>query len=430
MAPKIGLVTIEAGIDPGRRFVIRVGEKFSVGRDKKANTYGVPTATSISREHCYIENKGGVLSITDLGSKNGTLVNGKTVESRALRDNDEVEVGRIRFRVNILDREPDEEEKGPKGEKAIFEAPMPPVRPEPKEEPAVIPPKPGNIPEPAVAESAKFSKRDLELVGQVVGSYKILSAVAVSPRGIIYKAHEPSKNRLVAMKLLNRNLAGSPEGVAWFTQGAKRSGALRHENIVPIVGGGRLGDTYYVSSLFMARGSAEARFRRAPKEGIELVKAALQAAIQVVRALEFGFQEQVLHLGVRPSKILFDERRRVRLNDMGFNNGPGPGFDMQSSRADYLAPEQKKNPKSADFKADVFGLGGSFYYMLTGRAPERSPRGVLTPPCHINRVVPESLCRIVEKMLEPDPAKRYDSYGHLLHDLRWALRGEVWPKHR
>ena len=65
--------------------------------------------------------------------------------------------------------------------------------------------------------------------------------------------------------------------------------------------------------------------------------------------------------------------------------------------------------------------------MLTGRPPQRDRRQRIPSPKQVNRVIPDSICRIAEKMVAPDPEARYRSYGQLLHDLRWALRGEAWP---
>jgi len=417
MAEKVGVLIVEAGVDPGREFVIKDGQTFHVGRDK-SNEYSVPFATNLSRVHCRIENRAGSLSVTDLDSKNGTLVNGKKIKSIALRENDRIQAGGVRFRVCIRSDEP---AKKP----ADAEAPVIRVRREATEKTPVPPKTPINV----AAARQHFSKQALSLAGQAVGSYRIMNAVAASRRGLVYKAVEPAKNRLVAIKILSQALASSPEGVRWFTQGAKRAGAVQHENVVPVLGGGRLGPDYYLVTLFMGRGSAQARFRQAEKEGVKSVKAALQAAIQVTRALEYGLQKNLLHRGVRPTKVLFDEKKRVRLNGLGFDNGPGPGFDLESAAARYLAPEQVQGGP-VDFRADVYGLGGTFYYMLTGHAPQRDNRGVLRSPRSLNRLVPESLCRIVEKMLDRDPAKRYEGYAQLLHDLRWALRGEVWPAGR
>ena len=406
---------VEAGMHPGKTFLLEDGQVFHIGRDT-TNDYALPRFSNVSRVHCRIENRGGAVSAADLDSKNGTFVNGAQIKSRALRDNDVIEVGRTRLRIHFGSGEP---EKAAADTQPIISTPRPVAAPAAASVRAPIAPG---------VETVRVPPKALELVGKEIDSYKIMSAVSASGRGVVYKAIEPAKNRLVALKLLSDDLASSVEGMRWFVEGAKVAGRLRHDGLVPVLGGGKLGRSYYYVTLFMARGNALIRFRRASREGIELVKFALQTTIHMTRALEFGLQQKIVHRGLRPAKILFDEDQQPKLNGLGFDNGPGPGFDMKSLAAAFLAPEQIREPARAGVPADVYGLGGCFYYMLTSNVLQREPGGHIRSPKPTNRVVPESLCRIVEKMLELDPAKRYDNYGLLLHDLRWALRGEIWPR--
>jgi len=401
---------VEAGTHPGKTFFLEDGQVFHIGRDT-TNDYALPRLSNVSLVHCRIENRGGAVSATDLDSKNGTFVNGVKIKSRALRDNDVIEVGRTRLRLHLGSGEA---EKAPATDtQPIIAAPKP-----------VVP----AAPAPPGVETAAIPPKALELVGKEIDTYRVMSAVSASSRGVVYKAIEPAKNRLVAIKLLSESLLSNVEGMRWFVEGAKLAGKLRHDDLVPVLGGGKVGQNYYFVTLFMARGSALTRFRRAAKEGIDLVKFALQTTIHMTRALEFASQQNIVHRGLRPTKILFDEDQQQKLNGLGFDNGPGPGFDPRSFAAAFLAPEQVREPHRAGTGADIYGLGGCFYYMLTSSVPQREPNGQTRSPKLLNRVVPESLCRIVEKMLDADPTKRYENYGLLLHDLRWALRGEIWPR--
>jgi hypothetical protein len=442
----IAKITVEAGVNPGRTFTLKEGEDFTVGRDKSCD-YGLPMYTNISRVHCKVENKAGAVSAYDLDSKNGTYVNGKEIRSRALRSGDVVELGRIRLRVHI-------EEEGAKKSEAKSAGPLIAVLPKPAKIPVAasspaatvaaapvqeVAAQPASTEAPVVespepgaqqpSEPTSIPRAALELVGMVIADkFKIMSVTGWSGRGTVYKAVEPAKNRLVALKVLDPALSDTPAGLRWFLDGARVAGGLKHDDLVPVLGGGKLNNRYYVASLFMARGSAQQRFRRAPSEGIGLVKIALQSIIHISRVLEFGAQQKIFHRGVRPGKILFDETQNVKLNGLGFDNGPGPGFDPKSPAALYLAPEQFRLPPLADAATDIYGLAATFFYMLTGQPPQRDPKGVIRSPRDFNRVVPDSLCRILERALDLDRAKRYDNHGNLLHDLRWALRGEIWPR--
>jgi serine/threonine-protein kinase len=178
----------------------------------------------------------------------------------------------------------------------------------------------------------------------------------------------------------------------------------------------------------MDYGSVLQRFSTAVEDGIPAVKRALEALVHVTRALEFAHGSGVLHLGLRPSKILFNELRRAKLAGLGFDNSTlAAGAQMTPDIVTYLAPEQFGTKGKMTAATDIFSLGATFYYMLTGRHPQRDRRQRMPSPKQANRVIPDSICRITEKMVDPDPEGRYHSYGQLLHDLRWALRGEAWP---
>jgi serine/threonine-protein kinase len=234
---------------------------------------------------------------------------------------------------------------------------------------------------------------------------------------------------VVAFKILRPEAAANPNIVAWFIGGAKRASELRHEDIVAPLGGGSQQGTIFLFLPFMEYGSALQRFSAAVEEGIPAVKRALEALVHVTRALEFAHGSGVLHLGLRPSKILFNELRRAKVAGLGFDNGTSAaGAQMTPDIETYLAPEQFGTKGAVTAETDVFSLGATFYYMLTGRHPQRDRRQRIPSPKQANRVIPDSICRIAEKMVAPDPEGRYRSYGQLLHDLRWALRGEAWPR--
>jgi len=258
---------------------------------------------------------------------------------------------------------------------------------------------------------------------------QIIAALARGRRTLVYKAVQSSRNRVVAFKMLNAESAKDPAVARWFINGARRGAVMRHEDTVAPLGGGREKNVIYLFAPFMERGTALESFARIAGEGLASIKHALEAIVHISRALEFAQSKGVLHLGIRPSKILYNENRRAKLNGLGFDNSPGaPGGAPSPAVAAYLAPEQVSGNSEITSAADIFSLGATFYYMLTGRRPTRDHRQRIPSPKRVNRLIPDSICRIIEKMLNPDPAHRYRTYGQLLHDVRWALRGEAWPR--
>ncbi len=273
-----------------------------------------------------------------------------------------------------------------------------------------------------------FSDHELELVGRVLGGIKVIATLGRGRRTIVYKGIQASHNRVVALRMLNAEAARDPEIVRWFIAGAKNAGELRHEDIIAPLGGGREGGVFFIYTRFMENRTALDAFARAPEGGVPLVRRALEALVHIVRALEYGQSRNILHLGIRPSKVLFDELWRAKLNGLAFDNTlSAPGAKVTHDVQAYLAPEQVTGGGPVTILTDLCALGATFFFLLTGRRPERDRKQRIPSPRDINRAVPDSLCRIVEKMTDADPAARYRSYGQLLHDLRWALRGEAWP---
>lgn len=273
-----------------------------------------------------------------------------------------------------------------------------------------------------------FTEDELEMIGRVIGGVKIIATLGRGRRTVVYKGTQASHNRVVALRLLTAEAARDPEIVRWFITGARNAGDMRHEDIVTPLGGGRDNGGFFIYTKFMENRCAKDVFARAVSGNVPLVKRALEALVHVVRALEYAQSRNILHLGIRPSKVLFDELWHAKLNGLGFDNTlSAPGAAALPEVQAYLAPEQVTGGGPVTIVTDLCGLGATFYYLLTGQRPARDRKQRIPSPKLVNRVVPDSLCRIVEKMSDPDPNARYRSYGQLLHDLRWALRGEAWP---
>ncbi len=422
------LLKVEAGSQSGRSIKIEDGATIYVGRDKK-NEYRIPSPQA-SKVHAKVENSGGSLVVTDLESKNGTRVNGKEIGSHPLRHDDMIEIARCRLRV-VIERPP-RSTASQEDDEPLFGGHKSSAA------------RPGLIRAPSIGGSGMptFSEEEQGLVGHMVADMKVLSTLYAGRRSRVYKATQPDANRVVALTMIPLDLAGDRAIVKWFVDGARQAGRLRHEDTIPLIKAGNEGDIYYMVTPFMERGNAAHFFRPARNDRgsavmdkarhggkqIALIKKALQSVIHVTRALEFGLQKDLLHLGVRPTKVLFNEYAIPRLSGLGFDNGPGPGLTPDDGTLAYQPPEQRRLAGHVSHATDIYGLGGTFFYMLTGRAPQRNHGGRLKPINELNAVAPASLCRIAEKMLEESPDDRYLSYGHLLHDLRWAMRGEAWPE--
>lgn len=427
---KAGKLKIIAGFVRETDIVLPTDAEYTIGRDRRRDL--AIMSRKVSRRHATITCKNGTYVITDIDSKQGTIVNGKEVTSTNLRPNDIIEIGDLKAQFVIEEASP----VAPRSRTAKHAVVSPKHAPEPKPKASVvIAPKPKRRPvideTPSGVEitAPTFTEKERAMVGQTVGNIRIITTLNKGRRAIIYKGIHDAKNRVVAFKMLNEEAANTPDVRRWFIEGAQVAGKFRHEDAVSLLGGGRQDAIVFVFSRFMDGGNARDRFARAVEEGLPAVKRALETIVHVARALEYASNHEILHLGVRPSKILYDEERRAKLNGIGFDNSPttpGAGGGPDQSVA-FVAPELASGRKNITLAADIFSLGATFYYILTGRTPTRGYRQRIPSPKDTNQLVPDSICRIIEKMVNPAPERRYKSYGQLLHDVRWALRGEAWP---
>ena len=388
--------------------------EFRIGRTRRCE---LPIMSRrISRQHAKITFSNGAFTIDDLESKTGTRVNDNRITSTILRNNDVIQIGDVKLQFVLAEADV---KMSAQPERPVIIPPKPTPRAAKPEEPK------SDLSEYSVPE---FDDDELEVIGTTIAGVKLITPIAKGRRTLIYKGVHSGRNRVVAFKMLKPQAAENPDIVNWLITGVQCAAELRHEDTIVALGGGHENSALFVFTPFMEKGNAQERFANAPAEGFSTIKRALESIVHLARALEFAQSKKILHLGLRPSKVLYNETYRAKLSGLGYDNTPNaPGAESTRDISAYLAPEQLTRATNCTQATDIFSLGATFYYMLTGRRPRRDVRHRIPSPQGRNPLVPDSICRITEKMLDPDPSKRYHSYGQLIHDVRWALRGEAWP---
>ncbi len=316
-----------------------------------------------SRHHARILASGDQYIIEDLKSSNGTTVNGLRVQRKALRHGDEIAIGKVR----ILFRD----------EKAG------------------------------------------DLIGAVLGGYRILSKIGQGGMGAVYRAHQISMDRTVALKVLKKELTQNREFVRGFLQEARVAGHLNHPAIIQVHDFGEDKGTYYFSMEFVEGETVQAILDR---EGKLPVEKAVEIAISVAEALCHARMHQVVHQDIKPQNIMIDRSGNVKLADLGLavvggrqrpEQKAGPSVIMGTPH--YMAPEQGKREK-IDSRTDIYSLGCTLFHMVTGRVPFDGPNSLAVITKHIiherpnprqyDITLPESLCNLIRWMMAIDPKDR------------------------
>jgi hypothetical protein len=293
-----------------------------------------------------------------------------------------------------------------------------------------------SVPTTSPATAGSDSPPALETLGRF-GDYQLLEELARGGMGVVYKARQPSLDRLVALKTIRSGEEASEAGRQRFRNEALAVASLDHPHIVPIYDvGEEQGRLYYCMKL-MEGGALSRRLSSFAEDP----RAAVRLLIPVAQAVHDAHQHGILHRDLKPSNILLSKEGVPHVTDFGLLKRVGRPDAPELTRSGdvlgtpgYMAPEQALGRRGAITTAcDVYGLGAILYALLTGRAPfvgeevldvlDRLREQDPNPPSRTNPRVERDLERICLKCLEKEPARRYPSALALAEELQRYLEG-------
>ena len=286
-------------------------------------------------------------------------------------------------------------------------------------------------PEAAPAEPVSASAIGRTLQGSMLGGYRLDRYVGGGGMGAVFRAHDTTLDRVVAVKVLSRGQGTDEDMLRRFRIEAQSAARLDHENIsrVHAVGSDR-GWHYIVFEYIEGRNLRDL----VQNEGPFAVGRAIDVTIQVAEALEHAAERDVVHRDIKPSNIVITPGGRARIVDMGLARLPPSAGDadlttsgMTLGTFDYIAPEQARDPRAADVRSDLYSLGCTLFYMLAGRPPFAEGTMVQKllqhqqsrPPLirELRPDVPPQLEAILDRMMAKDPHDRYQRPAVLVADL-------------
>ena len=272
---------------------------------------------------------------------------------------------------------------------------------------------------------------------QEIPGYRVMEKLGSGAMAHVFKGKQLSLDRLVAIKVLPRQLSESPEYVERFYKEGKAAAKLNHPNIVQAIDVGEAGGFHYFVMEYVEGHTLHDELL-AHKVFSEAE--ALRIIIQVARALEHAHRQGLIHRDVKPKNIMITKDGRVKLADMGLARvaDDAQAAQKEAGRAFgtpyYISPEQIRGELDIDFRADIYSLGATLYHLVTGRVPFEgpSPQAVmmkhlkepLIPPDHINTSLSAGLGEVVEVMMAKDRDHRYSSTSDLLMDLEAIRAGQ------
>ncbi|MBW1873475.1 MAG: serine/threonine protein kinase, partial [Deltaproteobacteria bacterium] len=275
-----------------------------------------------------------------------------------------------------------------------------PVKPPPKLERANQ-----AIPKAPPSDSDTSPRDD---VLQIPG-FEIYEMLGKGGMGRVYRARQISLDRLVAIKILNDDLARHKSFIRRFEKESGALASLNHSNITTIIDRGHVGSTYYFIMEYVAGVSLRQKINSnlSADEIIDL-------AIELCRAVDHAHQRGVIHRDLKPENVLFTEEGTLKVADFGLANIIVPDKRWELTRTqvsmgtvNYMAPEQRRDAKHVDHRADIYSLGVMIYEMFVGELP----LGRFDPPTKRRKDIDERIDRLVLKMLDFEPDRRPQQAG-------------------
>lgn len=277
-----------------------------------------------------------------------------------------------------------------------------------------------------------------------IGKYRLIQKIGRGAMAEVYKAHHPTLDRYVAIKILHSFLSEKTDILNRFQREAKHIASLSHPNIVQVYDFDTFGVLYYMVMEYIDGSTLKNLIKDNQTEGKLLpFEESVRIITDVAKALAYAHSRDVVHRDIKPANIMLDKSNRVVLTDFGLAKiTSGPQFTTTGALVGtpaYMSPEQGIG-QPGDFRSDLYSLGSVFYQMVTGRFPFIAETPIATVFKHINAPlpwprtinpdIPENLESILVKLLEKNPADRYQTADELVDDLVSLgenLKGMITP---
>jgi serine/threonine protein kinase len=260
-----------------------------------------------------------------------------------------------------------------------------------------------------------------------IEQYKIISKIAQGGMAEIYKAYQPSLDRLVAIKKMADSFANQPKLIKRFEQEARVIAKLVHPNIISIYDFKKIDNSYYIIMEFV-EGKNLGEYI---KLGLPF-EIALLVVDKICQALAYAHTEGVIHRDLKPENIIISSRGEVKLMDFGISHFADSTLETTTEAIlgtpAYMSPEQARG-EEIDLRTDIFSLGILLYTIFVGKHPFEGDSAhiiihkiIYEPypsPEEVKSTLPGELRVIIKKCLEKKATARYQNVS----EVREALRG-------
>lgn len=348
-----------------------------IGRDRQLAQLVIPD-TQVSRSHTVLTREDDGFYAEDLGSRNGTWLNGVRIRKARLKTGDVLKIGSTDLKVTS------EAESGPED----------------------------------------------SLLGRNLDGFELHEVLGRGSYGTVYKGMQTALGRPVAVKVLDHRHQKKKEQIDAFLEEARRAGRLNHPNVVQVHDVRQIDKQFMLVMELMTGGSMADRLRIDGPQGAEVILGILE---DMGHALAYAESQRLVHRDVKPDNILVNAEGVYKLADLGIAapiSDDGQAHQVRTfGSAHYVAPEQAKGG-AIDGRADIYALGASMWHLATGQPMfDGTARQIVA--AHIGQEPPDlkalapglspNLVDLIYQLVEKDPANR-PSTGLQVSELASEVR--------
>jgi len=429
---------VTAGPYKGRIFSFTQHDSFLIGRNPDAHLC-LPDDRYFSRNHCLLEMNPPHSHVRDLGSTNGTFVNGRRVQEAYLNNGDRIQWGETILVVEVTTESHD----------LLSETTLD----------AGVPKRPvlvmvecvncgrreqaqASAPDEHLTFLCEDCRIELKRSPQAIPGYDTVRLLGRGGMGCVMLAREQKTGRPVAIKTLLPEFAVSDKAMKRFLREIDVAATLKHKNIVEFIDRGTHNGVVYLVTEFVDGADASKLAennggRLSYEDGISIISQALDA-------LSFAHAQGYIHRDFKDQNILVAGRSQnlvAKLTDFGlaksFSNSGMSGVTMAGEMAGtlaYMPPEQLRNFRDVKPQSDIYAVGMTAYSLLTGSLALDLSKGSgvndtiraifeqhAVPLCQRASHIPRAVCEIIDRALAKDPAQRWQSAGAMRNALLHSM---------
>jgi serine/threonine-protein kinase len=274
------------------------------------------------------------------------------------------------------------------------------------------------------------------LVGTLLnGRYRLDSKVGAGGMSTVYRAFDMTLERVVAVKLMHREIAADSDHLERFRREARSVAQLSHPHVVTVIDASEDEGRPYIVFEYVEGETLKERIRRC---GRLPVAEAVAYAIEIARALGYAHQRHIVHRDVKPQNVLIDAEGSAKVTDFGIARSlDEEGLTLDGrvlGTTDYVSPEQAMG-RPVTGQSDLYSLGVVLYEMLTGSVPFTGENQVAVAMKHVRESLPDiqarrpeissALAAVLDRATSKEPARRYADDAELIADLEDVLAIET-----